>query len=431
MNRRRFLKLSLASSASMFLPHFAQSAPLSAINNVQFDNTIYSANQPQIIMVFLYGGASELSGNFTNFNTFSQLSQSSYQDHFGSQYLRATSRGFWEAAGGEIMEELVDSGDLSVMRTCYSAVRERENNRSHGSCVMQNQRGSFDEYTSGIFATLAEILKRNGKITPDSFMPILSMEGNSGFFDSGGLPLDYYLKPLHINENLNNPYKRSHEPSYADKMDKLAQSLNPDGKIKEAFTKRTALEAFINSIDDTDPAEANYPSNNSFAAKLKTSIDIMVQNRETKIISTGSGGLGGWDDHNDAENYLDRMENLFEALRSANIHLKSVDPQGHISILVMGEFGRGVNLNSAMGWDHGNLQNLFVLRGQRFFNSLGAYGHTTVNNTGRVNRLYLKPANGSYWFEPLAVASTIYSIFGVRNPSTLCDGISPISPLIA
>ncbi len=429
MNRRQFLQRSLAGGATLMLPTTSYSATQELLDNVQFNTSIYNANRPRTIMVFLYGGASQLGGNFTNFEAFKDYSQSSYENHFGSGNLVATPNGFWQAAGGTLMEELVASGDLSVLRTCYSQVREVDNNKSHGSCVAQNQRGSFNENTSGIFATLAQILYRNNIVDQNSFMPFLSMEGDSLFFTEGETWLETFLKPLSINERLDNPYHRGYDPHYSAAMDILAQSMNPEGKIKDAFTKRAELEDFIDNIADNTPAEAEY-SNNSFAQKLKTAINVMSQNPDTLIISTGSGGLGGWDDHNDAENYLNRMNQLFSALKSATIHLKDADPDGHINIMIMGEFGRGINLNSAMGWDHGNLQNLHVLGGQRYFNNLGAFGSTRVEYGGDVGRIYLKPAQSSYWFEPPAVAATLYSIFGIENPETLTDSIQPITPLL-
>ncbi len=430
MNRRQFLQRTLASGAAAILPTSSYAATQEVLDNVQFSTSIYNSNRPRTIMVFLYGGASQLGGNFTNYDQFKDHSQSSYENHFGSGNVVATTNGFWQAAGGTMMEELIASQDLSVLRTCYSQVREYNNNKSHGACVAQNQRGSFNENTSGIFATLAQILYQNNIVDQNSIMPFLSMEGSSHFFTEGETWLETFLKPLTINERLDNPYSRGYEPDYSAAMDILAQSMNPEGRIKDAFRKRVELEEFINGITDTSPVAAEY-STNSFAQKLKTAINVMTQNPDTLIISTGSGGLGGWDDHNDAENYLNRMNQLLGALKSASIHLRDADPDGHINIFVLGEFGRGINLNSAMGWDHGNLQNLYVLGGHQYFNNLGAFGSTRVEYGGDVGRIYLKPASSSYWFEPPAVAATIYSIFGIENPEILTDTIQPITPLLA
>ena len=116
------------------------------------------------------------------------------------------------------------------------------------------------------------------------------------------------------------------------------------------------------------------------------------------------------------------MENLFATLYSAMAHLKAVGKDGKINIMVFAEFGRNVNLNSANGWDHGNLQNLYVLGGKDYFNHKGVVGETVVDVTGKLNRLWLKPKQGTYWFEPISIASTLYKLYGIENPEVLTGG---------
>lgn len=432
MNRRQFLEISLKAGGCCLLsglPRFSQAATL---DNVVFNSGIYAANQPQTIMIFLYGGASELAGNFTNYADFSTRSQNSYPTHFGSGNLVATTNGFWQSAGGSTMESLLAANDLNVFRTCFSQVRWDEGNRSHGICVSQNQRGSFADDAPGIFANLGRILQSNGIIGDNTKLPFITMEGESEFYSTGNLVRVPTLEPVTITENLDNPFKRGSERSYSDVMDTLAQLQNEDGKIKDAFAKREEMEAFIDEIDalaDPDLGTDDY-EDNSFAEKLKTAIKILDYNSDTQAISLGTSGLGGWDDHNDAENYPSRMDQLFLGLKSAMAHIRSLGKRGKINIMVMGDFGRGVNLNSANGWDHGNLQTVYVLGGTNYFSTPGIVGTTTLDDTGSVNRLYLKPATDSYWFEPLGIASTIYSIYGVTNPEVLTGGIPAITPLV-
>ncbi len=425
MNRRNFLKYSLATGGSLMLPGSPFAATSAVLDQVQLNTGIYLNNRPRTIMVFLYGGASELAGNFTNYDQFKNLSQSDYDSHFNN--LNATTNGFWEPAGGTIMEGLLASGDLNVFRTIYSQVRDAAGNRSHGSCVAQNQRGSFNENTAGIFTTLAQVLKRKGVVDQSDVMPFLSMEGDSDFFAVGETWLDVFLRPLNINEHLDNPYKRSSTPSYSEAMDTLAQQMNKPGKIKDAFQMRAELEQFIDNIDNN--VHDDLYDNHTFSRKLKTAINVMSQNQDTQVISTGSGGLGGWDDHNDADNYVSRMNQLFTSLQSAVNHLSIVDPNGHIHIVVMGDFGRGVNLNNANGWDHGNLQSVYVLGGKKYFNTPGVVGETVVDYGGSANRMFLKPASGSVWYEPNAIAATIYRAYGITNPHILTDNVSAISQL--
>ncbi len=445
MKRRNFIKLSLATGTALLAPSLSSATDVD-IFGVRFNASTYHSNAAQTIMIFLYGGPSELSGNITNIQEIKKASQSNYDSYFRG--ITPTANNFWKEAGGTFMETLLANGDLNVFRTCYSAHREKTHNKSHGECVAQNQRGDFREEGSGIFTTLAQILEKNGVIYENSVLPFITMEGESAFYAKGDKPLSGYLNPVGVNQDLDNPYERSRDnrwfyytekerevPNYENNttaainvaMDTLAQSKNPQGQIKEAFKKRGELEAFINKIKEkTLPAGVSYPDNNAFAKKLQTAINILSSNPDTKIISLGNDGLGGWDDHNDARDYVTRMETLFSALAAAMAHIKAEGKESNISIMVFGDFGRNVNLNSALGWDHGNNQNFFLLGGKGFFNSVGVVGETELYSPNKLNRLYLKPKSSSYSFEPLAIAATLYKIYGIENPEVLTGGYKSI-----
>jgi len=434
MNRRDFLKLSMYAGCSCLIPSYSRAAGL--LDNVLFNSAIYNANRPQTIMIFLYGGASELAGNFTNYNDFKDLSQSSYETHFGDS-LTSTANGFWKEAGGTYMEELLAAQNLNVFRTCFSQVRWDNDNRSHGPCVAQNQRGSFNEDSSGIFTNLAHVLKEYGHIDESTKLPFLTMDGDSSFYATGDLPRDPILSPISLNEDLENPFSRDNEPDFAAEMDIIAQQINAPGKIRDAFEKRVEMDAFIKSIKALpDPnaslAVAYKYEDNSFAKKLKTAIKILEYNQDTQVVTLATSGLGGWDDHNDANNYLPRMEQVFRGLKSAMAHIGNItdsNRRNRINIMIMGDFGRGVNLNRANGWDHGNLQTAYVLGGKAYFQTPGIVGETVIEDLGSVNRLYLRPHESSYWFEPLSMASSIYSIYGITNPEVLTGGMPVIEPL--
>ena len=443
--RRDFLKLSLVATSALIAPSFSKAADVD-ISQVRFNATTYSANNAQTIMIFLYGGASELAGNLTNIDAIKNASQSNYDTYFRG--VTPTANHFWQEAGGTFMESLLSAGDLNVFRTCYSAHREETNNKSHGRCVAQNQRGAFREEGSGIFTTLAQILSKNGVINANTRLPFVTMEGESGFYAKGDKPLLGYLNPVGMDENLDNPYERASDnrwfyynpterniPNYENnstasinlKMDTLAQAHNQAGKIKEAFTKRQSLESFINQIKTKIlPAGVTYPANNPFAEKLQTAVNILASNPDTKVISLGNDGLGGWDDHNEARDYVNRMESLFSALSSTMAHIKAEGKVNNVSIMIFGDFGRNVNLNSALGWDHGNLQNFYLLGGKGYFNNVGVVGETALNVSNKLNRLYQKPKNNSYFFEPLSIASTFYKIYGIENPEVLTGGYGGI-----
>ncbi len=444
MKRRDFIKLTLLTGSYALTPSFCYGTILD-IGKINFSTNIYGSNNAQTIIVFTYGGASQLGGNITNIDEIETKSQNSYYDYFRG--VTKTTNGCWQEAGGTHMETLMASGDMTIFRCCYSQVREDEGNKSHGTCTEQNQKGSFDDDGGGIITNIAQILKANNTVDENTLMPFVTMEGDSKFYMEGKMPLPGYLKPVGVDENFNNPYDRSSrywyyytnaerkiagygnsEPALSKEMDNLAQSYNKEGKIKDAFALRGELASFIKEVKESsipDLGENNYP-NNKFADKLKAAIKLLDKNPDTKIITLGTGGLGGWDDHNDARDYVSRMENLFQSLKSAVAHLKAIGKNQNINIMVFGEFGRNVNLNSAFGWDHGNLQNLYLLGGEDYFKHKGVVGETILSKTGAINRLFLKPKSGTYWFEPLSIAATIYKIYGIENPEILTDGYGSI-----
>jgi hypothetical protein len=452
MKRRDFIKLSIASGSAILLPSFTYAKDLD-LTQINFSSGINSNNQAQTIMIFMYGGASQLAGNLTNINEIKNVSQSNYDNYFRG--ITTTANGCWQEAGGTHMEALLADGDMTLFRCCYSNVREANNNKAHGSCTVQNQKGSFDEDSAGMLANLAQILEANNIINENSLMPFVTLEGESKFYIDGRIPVNGYLKPVGISEDLENPYSRyerdwryytPHEqdiPDYDDntngfnaplhkKMDDLAQAHNANGKIKDAFSKRATLSTFINSISNATTPDLGadaYPTNNRFSEKLETAIKILSRNPDTKVVTIGTGGLGGWDDHNEARDYVVRSESLFSTLKSAMAHIRAEGKEQNINIMVFGEFGRNVNLNSALGWDHGNLQNFYVLGGKGYFNHKGVVGETVLQNTGQINRLYLKPKSGTYQFEPLSIAATLYKIYGIENPEFLTNGNAEIDQL--
>ncbi len=454
MQRRSFIKLSMVAGAAILLPDLGYTKDLD-LSQIHFSSAINNDNQAQTIMIFMYGGASQLGGNLSNIDEIKSVSQSNYDNYFRG--ITKTANNCWQEAGGTHMESLLANGDMTLFRCCYSKVREENHNKAHGECTAQNQKGSFDDDSAGMIANLAQVLEANGIINQNTLMPFVTLEGESKFYAEGRVPLQGFLKPVGISEKLDNPYGRNsrdwryYTPAeqeiegynnnktgfdaalYA-KMDTLAQKNNKEGKMKDAFARRSSLEAFINDISTSvtpDLGEDAYPTNNSFSEKMETAVKILVKNPDTKVISLGTGGLGGWDDHNEARDYVERTERLFRSLKSAMAHIKAEGKEQNINIMVFGEFGRNVNLNSALGWDHGNLQNFYVLGGKGYFTHKNVVGETVVENTGEINRLYLKPKTGTYQFEPLSIAATLYKIYGIENPETFTNNNAAISQLFS
>ncbi len=438
ISRRVFLQgMSLMAISALF-PTIGRSSV--DISTIEFDSNIYNNNQAQTIIIYLYGGASELGGNLTNIEEIQTKSQNKYY----LNDLTKTENNFWEQAGGKEMEEMLSAGDMNIFRTCY---RKANTTKSHGECTAENQRGRMNKLEpdagAGIIATLSDILYKKGVVTSDSKLPFLTMEGESNFFAIGDLNLPSFLRPSALNENLSNPYERrkiyetyqrdewNSDPRPKDsdlsiKFDEMAKEINGESKIQDAFDKRATLDNFITNIGSKELPEGISYDNNTFAKKLKVAVTVLANNPDTKIISIGSGGLGGWDDHSDAvRNYSNRMKRLMSAIKDAISHAKALN-KDNINIIVFAEFGRNVNLNDAEGWDHGNNQNVYIFGGKRYFNHLGVVGETELEPMGSNHRLYLKPKDNSYWFEPYSIAATIYKMYGIKNPEVLTGGYDAI-----
>jgi len=73
-----------------------------------------------------------------------------------------------------------------------------------------------------------------------------------------------------------------------------------------------------------------------------------------------------------------RAYELFEAIHTAMQHADALGRE-NINIVLFGDFGRNMNLNSSMGWDHGNNQVVYWFGGRTLFNRLGVVGETELH----------------------------------------------------
>jgi len=459
MNRRGFIKLTLVTTGSLLMPEYiyAKTADLASIS---FSTGIFDAKR-QTIIIFLGGGPSPLSGNLSNFDEIEASSQKSYKSYFGSSYLsKIDGYDLWAEAGGESMQRMLDNNEMTIIRTCYSEEREKVNNKSHGTCTIQNMKGNFDTSNAGYLTSLSRLMQQNGKYNSTD-LPFVSLTGENGFY-SGGNGLG--LKPVSIDYRLSNPFSRNMSsslfytneerkvsgysatlPQVDTDFEALAKNNNDIELMNDFLDNRKTIFDKIDAISkerevnqrDKYLSTYNYLENDTFHRTLATAIEFLDSSTTTRTITLGTGGLGGWDDHSYAQRtYTRRMNNLFQALEAGMRHLDGINKKNNISIIVYGEFGRNVNLNTSYGWDHGNLQNVYLLGGKDYFNHVGGtdaiVGETVVDNGGKPQsgRIWLKPKNGSYWCEPLSVAATVYAIHGVQNPENLTGGYGAINPTV-
>ncbi|WP_457601264.1 DUF1501 domain-containing protein [Hydrogenivirga sp.] len=458
MNRREFLKS--ASILGFMLSHpgllyASESKVRQLIHNIQSQ---VSYQKPSVwpikwISIFLYGGPSELAGNLINIEDIDANSQNPYPDKLvpsrdGSS---VTKNKFWADAGGNDMESLIASGDMSIYRTIH---RIKDDNKSHPISVAQNLRGNLNTESPGFATILAAILAANnpfGKDINELLLPFVSLEGDSQVFYLGDESIPLSLRPVFLNSNFDNPYSRKGysilDQSTDDKIEQLAQKMADRyglKKIKDAFAKRKELADFIDStlgnLGTNLPANPNHDPNNpdpdapngtlvypdtGIGRDLQAAVSLCLENMDTVFVSIS---FGGWDNHSSAiPGYEQRVQRLMDALRCAVKHMRwkeatgNYPHAGNIFITVFGDFGRNVNLNASKGWDHGNTQNLYTVGGWNIpGRALGKLvGKTYRTGDSKVNRQFTKPTSDSYQCEPFSIVSTAYRYFGVQNPQVV------------
>jgi len=400
---------------------------------------------PQVISIFLYGGPSELGGNLTNMAEINAQSQNKYDVRLERSNANTvvTANGFWggggNGAGGEVMERMLATNRLSVYRTLN---RVKDDSKAHRPSIFSNLTGMIgeDDARPGIATNLAGILSANGVIPGNALFPFVSFEGESLVFNQGDATVLPHLKPITLTQNFDNPYLRGENKvatAVEARIEALAQSIATGQTVRfdktvQALAKRGEVASFVTSLADkvkkpTLPADPDDPTktlaypNTNFGNRLKAATMLAINNPDTLFISLGSGGLGGWDDHDSASGtYTKRLRELMEALEVAAKHLDA-ENKSNVVITVFGDFGRNANLNNSLGWDHGNNQNLYTVSGKGIAGrQLGKIvGRTTLQGKADQNRLFTTPAADSYQCEPFSIASTIYKYFGVQNPEAL------------
>ncbi len=393
MLRRKFLKLSSALAASPVLPvSFGMSALAQQAHAGSPDyaavNVVAPAVMPQVINIFMYGGASELAGNLSNIAVIELHSENSYVGEFGSRILRTeaealadpgvnddqwelTPNNFWRRAGGTHMEDMLAAGELTVYRTIY---KQKSPTRSHRESIFMSHKGTLDiENAPGIGSRIALMMQQNPSIYESALLadgnemgsldnltlPFVSFEGESQTYAiDPNNPLPLYLRGLTMDNQFNNPYSRSVGTSSTaiateEAIEALLKSrleLVKASKVKyqkawDGFDKRSELEekmrdlsGLLNGGDDNgnqSSAQAlgvDYPGG-SFSNQLEAAITLAIHNPQTLYMAVGTPGLGGWDDHNNGvDRYPDRMNDLMEAIKAGMAHIKAAAAQGVTTI---------------------------------------------------------------------------------------------------
>jgi len=448
---------------------------------------VVPASLPTVLNIFMYGGPSELAGNLTNIVDINRDSQNGYPNGLNADAANAsdnlvanggqvTANGFWQNAGGAAMERMLAANQMSIYRTINRIV---DDTKAHRTSIFSAQVGGLDQFAPGVGTTLAAVLRA---FQPGTFndpgatpvIPFASFEGDTVLFNPGDInDLPLWLRSVSLDSNFNNPYTRRRnynnfstssicdigpnvDISCSDALDDLAQRSTNSNTTRfktlgDSFEKRRELDAFFTgqlkgdpnlkiADDNLNPGTPVAVFNGRFGDNLVAACVLALENPDTRFMTLSTGGLGGWDDHDNAmanNRYINRMNelmnNLEQAMQLLAAGTRVVDAAGNqganknngrtdVIINVYGEFGRNVNLNNSMGWDHGNNMNLYTFGGSTVPGRvLGGppIGTTKVIGTPGQNRLFTSPAGGSVQYEPMSIAATVYKHFGVNNPEVL------------
>ena len=379
MKRRTFLKSTLGAGAAFAIPSLTMQSLINPAFAVPAFNELNFAAPlvlPQVINVFLYGGASELAGNLTNIVDIDANSQNPYPNTLVDRANAApgagvTANGFWQAAGGDAMEFMLTGNDgvnpvVGPYMSIYRTIMKRKNtSRSHRDNIFMGQKGSLDfETTPGMGTRLATMMYLNRSAIQTStttaegvaipsvetmLFPFISFEGETQLFAGDPMnPLPLRMRGLTLDEAFDNPYTRNENgngtllDAIVDKME-ATYTASRFEKAINGFMLRDELEARIGSLqnasaqalplvtdladqnDDVDVNDNNrlqYP-NSGFADRLSAAVTLAIENPTSVFIAVGTDGLGGWDDHNNGfDRYPGRMTNLHSALRAAAKHIK-------------------------------------------------------------------------------------------------------------
>ena len=448
MKRREFIKNTLGIAAAAALsPSWLKAdvvpddAPIPLpLDQVVFNRDILEKNDAQTVIVFLGGGMSDVVGNIGHLEEIKSKDLSSKK--YPNTGLTPTKNGFWKEAGGDYLEELLASGQLNLFRTCYQTDRVM----AHGINQRRYMHGNGVGYDSGIVSTLMHVLNQNDAVSEDALFTNVAIDGSDYRLivdNATSHPLPAHLKPISFSRDLSNvyDYKKTADgkvflgdtPStdilnsvdYSRRLTELAQRHNHFDALSDTFNRRDVVSRFLDDVIN-DELPVTYPATVD-GKKMEAAMRILTKNPDTKIVSM-IGGHSGWDDHSDAiKNHKERAIELFEAVYTAVKHAEAAGKE-NINIVLFGDFGRNMNLNSSNGWDHGNNQVVYWFGGKKYFNRLGIVGETELEVRIKKARLYSKPVEGSYQFLPYSIASTIYALYGVENPEVLTGGAPAIDP---
>ncbi len=437
MKRREFIKTTLSAMAAAGLaPDLLRAAELGRLplGDVSLDKSVYNNNEAQTLLIFLVGGMSDFIGNMTHLEQIraEDLSEKPYPQ---SGYT-LTKDGFWEEGGGAALQRIMD--DSSIQATYFRTSMAKDLRRSHGLSQRRFMHG-HPTIESGMPITLMHVLNRYNLVDENTLMPYVRLAGGLEFYDDrgAGSALPGHLRPVTIeipyrsDAVMGNPYKRGSIWNDTAGIESAIESLSfdqndPNDPISSAMQRRGKISDFIDEISQGDlPDGVEYPKSRT-GKIIEAAMRILIANPDTKVVTTEPGYR--WDDHSNAlTGHKAQASEMFACIETALKHMKAAG-KDNINIVVYGDFGRNFSINKADGWDHGNNQVVYWFGGERYLNKLGVVGETELHVWLKKARLYSRPTESSYAFEPYSIASTFYKLYGITNPEVLTGGYGVIDP---
>ena len=265
MKRRNFLKFASAAAAAKVVPvglglsALAQQAQAESPDYAAVDVEVPDV-MPQVINIFMYGGASELAGNLSNIGDIELNSQNSYVAKFGSGITKTeaedaagfqvTANNFWKDAGGTHMEEMLAADQMTVYRTIY---KQKNPTRSHRDSIFMSHKGSLGiENAPGIGSRLALMMLQNrpayeGATLADGntvgdldemTLPFVSFEGDSQTYAIDPLnPVPLNMRGLTMSSSFSNPYDRESQGSSESMIEALL-----DTRAAELMLEKSSIQ---------------------------------------------------------------------------------------------------------------------------------------------------------------------------------------------
>ncbi|WP_176330161.1 DUF1501 domain-containing protein [Oceanospirillum sanctuarii] len=333
-----------------------------------FSSKVLAASQTySVIEVFLYGGASSAVSELG-------MLKASEVPGFNVNSKTATTNGFWQESGGDVLEDLLTRNRLTQL-----SVVPLHSSKAH----------DFSQ-SYGTLGQASDI--------PDSIALAATGDGAKAFAGrkSGYFPFDANLQNVFTRSGWRYEVKDNPDDTTQNEFSPLLDLYAAQGsQIHTDFTAAGAqLDQARTIKENYENSQANsFFQNNDIGNQLRAAVALIQSQNKTHYISMP---YGGWDMHSNSDDqYTTRMSSLLRGVHTAS---EMIDQSGlPIVIVLRGDFGRNYRYNDSNGWDHGDHQVMLIAGGAGMMNHYGKYFSSKFDEDTDLNgtRIYSKPT-GDY-----------------------------------